>query len=353
MSGITAIKSTDHFAERGFLSNQAAAIPELNTESASEGSRILAILTRLLAPLAGRLDPLTPLILTTTVGQVEYVERAVLSDNPQLLDAADPDRLAHLVKLLLGLRGPAMVVSSACASSAVAISRAAAMVRHGQAPQVLVVACDSISELVFSGFSGLLGMSDQPARPFDANRDGLSLGEAGAWALVADADSPAATTWAAEILGWGSSTDAVHMTAPDRAGRGLCRAITKACDMAGRAPEQIQFIAAHGTATSFSDAMEMAAFLRIFHQPRPVFSTKGGTGHTLAAAGLLQLLIVQKALSVGTIPPTVGLANADVTAIGWVSNKPTHTDVGGLAISTNSGFGGANTALLLGGRVPS
>lgn len=351
LAGQTAIRSTLWFAQRGFVSDQAALIADLDT--GADGSRVMAMFRRLLAPLVGKFDPLTPILLATTVGEVEFVQRAVLSDETPALAAARPERLLEQVKIILGLRGLGMVVSSACASSTAAVTLAASMIRRGQAEKVLVVAGDAVSEFVYSGFSGLLSLSTQPARPFDAHRDGLSLGEAAAWALVADAQGCGATGHTAEILGWASTTDAVHMTAPDRHARGLSRAIEKACAVAKQSVREVAFIAAHGSATSFSDALEMTAFKAVFGDPRPTFSIKGGTGHTLGAAGLVQLLVVQRALATGIVPGTVGLATPDPFALGWVSNRPTMTATDGVAISTNSGFGGVNTAILLRGRAPS
>jgi len=221
------------------------------------------------------------------------------------------------------------------------------MIRHGEAQNVLVIACDSVSEFVYSGFSGLLSLCEGPARPFDARRSGLTLGEAAAWVLLSADDGADATA----ILGWGNTTDAVHMTAPDRAGLGLSRAISKACAMAGRSAEEVGFVAAHGTATIYSDAMEMTAFREVFRDvPRPIFSVKGGVGHTLGAAGLVQTLVAQRAMSMGVVPPTVGFSVADEGSLGWVSDRPVAIKPGQLALSTNSGFGGVNTAILLGGR---
>jgi len=106
-------------------------------------------------------------------------------------------------------------------------------------------------------------------------------------------------------------------------------------------------IAAHGTATSYSDAMEMVAFGAVMGRPRPVFSVKGGVGHTLAPAGLVQILVAGRALSLGIAPPTVGLSSPDDIAAGWVSAVPRPLALGTVALSTNSGFGGVNTAVLL------
>ena len=346
LSGKTAIAATERFVERQFVSNQVAMVSDLELERGE--SRAMAMLKRLLTPVIGTLDPMTPLILATTVGEIEYVERAVLESTPSIAADARPQLLLARLKELIGLRGPAMVISSACASSAAALTRAASTVRHGDAPAVLVVTCDSVSEFVYSGFSTLLSLCEGPARPFDADRSGLTLGEAAAWALVTRDDSPDVIVASSAILGWGSTTDAVHMTAPDRGARGLARAIEKACSMAGRSANEVSFIAAHGTATIYSDAMELLAFDAVVHTPVPIFSVKGGIGHTLAAAGLVQILVALRARSIGIVPPTVGMSTPDPSAVRWARSSPVQLGAMPLTLSTNSGFGGVNTAILFG-----
>jgi 3-oxoacyl-[acyl-carrier-protein] synthase II len=346
MSGNSPIRASDRFAGRGFVSDQMAAVPGLDV--APGDSRAMALLRPLLGKLAGKLDPTTPLILATTVGEIENIEQAVLTDNSALAAQGSPRVLLDRVKDLLGLQGEAMVISSACASSSAALTRAASMIRHGNAQSVLVVTCDAISEFVYSGFSALLSLSDTPARPFDVERNGLTLGEAAAWALVTSEDSPLAGEASTAILGWGNTTDAVHMTAPHREGMGLSRAIARACAMAECPVRDIAFVAAHGTATIYSDAMELAAFSAALGIPRPIFSVKGGTGHTLSAAGLVQILVSGRALSRSVVPPTIGLQTPDADAAKWATIKPTRIDSATRALSTNSGFGGVNTAIVLG-----
>jgi len=340
LSGATAIRATNRFAERGFTSDQAAIISDLRIGPGE--SRAWAGLKRILSPIVSKLDPITPVILATTAGEIEYVERAILEQDAALSRQSHPRFLLQRVKGLLGLRGPGLVMSSACASTAAALTRAASMVRGGQAASVLVVTCDSVSEFVYSGFSTLSSLCAGPARPFDRQRAGLTLGEAFGWALVTSGSE------GISILGWGNTTDAVHMTAPDRSAAGLSRAIAKSLAMAGRSADDVALIAAHGTATLYSDAMEMVAFRAAMGRPRPVFSVKGGVGHTLAPAGLVQILVAGRALSLGLAPPTVGLSSPDDGAAGWVHGEAAPF-AGRLALSTNSGFGGVNTAILLGG----
>jgi 3-oxoacyl-[acyl-carrier-protein] synthase II len=139
------------------------------------------------------------------------------------------------------------------------------------------------------------------------------------------------------------------MTAPDRNASGLSRAIAKACTMAEKSVQDISFIAAHGTATLYSDAMELLAFRAAAQKPKPIFSVKGAVGHTLASAGLVQMLVAARAMSRGTIPPTVGLVVPDPSAVDWAHKTSITIGPNPLALSTSSGFGGVNTAVLLAG----
>ena len=343
LSGKTAIRSTQRFAERGFVSDQVAEIGDLKPQAGE--SRVWAGLKRILSPLVGKIDPETPVILATTVGEIEFVERGVLEEKSGLADESRPLILIERVKKFLQLRGVGIALSSACASSAAALTQAAAMVRHGEAENVLVVTGDAVSEFVYSGFSSLLSLCATPARPFDRERSGLTLGEAVGWAMV----SGKATNDSISILGWGNTTDAIHMTAPDRNAGGLSRAISKSLGMANKSAAEIAFIAAHGTGTVYSDAMEMVAFRAAMKTAKPVFSVKGGVGHTLSAAGLAQILVAGRALVRGKVPPSVGLCQADEAAAGWATNRPVDLDRPRIALSTNSGFGGVNTAIVLGG----
>ncbi len=123
--------------------------------------------------------------------------------------------------------------------------------------------------------------------------------------------------------------------------------------MANRPAREISFIAAHGTATVYSDAMELLAFRGAVAEPKPIFSIKGGIGHTLASAGLVQILVAGRAMSLGLVPPTVGLGLPDPAAVAWAHGTPIQVGRVPLALSTSSGFGGVNTAVLLGRGVQS
>ncbi|MDZ4199550.1 MAG: beta-ketoacyl synthase N-terminal-like domain-containing protein, partial [Kiritimatiellia bacterium] len=240
-------------------------------------------------------------------------------------------------------------VSSACTSSATALAMGAAAIRDRDVDCVLVVACDAVTEFVFTGFSSLMALDPDGAHPFDADRKGLALGEGAAFVLLMSEDRARreGRPVRGELLGWGLSNDANHMTGPSRDGEGLARAVRLALKSSGLDESAPGFICAHGTGTPYNDNMEMLAFRSVFASPRPTFSVKGGLGHTLGAAGLIEAVLTWEYLRLQQVPATVGLRNPDPLAVGWVASSPMPTPCS-LALSTNSGFGGVNSALVLG-----
>ena len=350
LAGHTAIRPAGRFAGRGFLSENAATVPGL--DDADGPSRLMAMLAPLLASVAAEAPADADLILATTTGEIDLLEASVLRGQGSPADSV-PLRLLEKVQRRLHLRGSASVVSAACASSCVAIGQAAARIASGRASAVVVVAGDALSEFVFSGFSTLMALSPDRARPFDRQRDGLSLGEAAAWALVMDPERARQERRPviAEIAGWGCAGDANHMTGPSRDGDGLARAIRLCLGPDRLAGRDIGAVCAHGTGTVYNDAMELKALRTVFgERPVPVFSVKGGTGHTLGAAGLLEVLIAAKVLQTGIVPPTPGLREPDAEAEGWVATAACALAKGAAVLSTNSGFGGVNAAVALRAR---
>lgn len=313
------------------------------------GPVVLQMLEPMLREVLPRIPSDTLILLATTTGEIEHLEAATLKPREaQPIDASDPGRLLEKLCVLCGLpRG--RVLSAACASSTLAVAQAAALISSGAEESVLVIACDAVSEFVYAGFATMNAL-DTEARPFDRDRQGLNLGEAAAVALLMPASRAAreGRPVLGTIAGWAASNDATHVTRPDTAGGQLARAIVQAMKRAGVAPEQVGFVSAHGTGTRYNDAMEMAAF-RSTLSARPVFSVKGALGHTLGAAGLVEILICLRALSEGFVPPTIGLRRPDDCAAGWVTECPTRLAHGGIraALTTNSGFGGINAALVL------
>ena len=346
LDGRSALAATDAFDGRPFLTRWAGLVPGLDP---GRGSRVAALLAALEADMRSCAPADAALVLATTVGEIDLLERAVLGGAGNAA-ASVPEQLLEHVRTAIGVSGPASVVSAACASSTVALARAATAISAGDSDAVLVVGGDAVTEFVFSGFSALMALSPTPARPFDRDRDGLSLGEGAAYALLMSPDRarrerrPAL----AALTGWGCAGDANHMTGPSRDGVGLALAIKSALQRAGIRPDQVGAVNAHGTGTVYNDAMEMKAFRHIFGgRCLPVHSIKGGTGHTLGAAGLLEVLVATRSLATGLVPPTPGLARPAPDAAGWVS--PQAVPAAGLdcILSTNSGFGGVNAALLL------
>lgn len=264
-----------------------------------------------------------------------------LSDpaRPPGLDALE----SALADLAPGLPAWRRTVSNACVSSAQAVIEAAELLQDGDADRALVLGADGLSPFVAQGFHALKGVSPTGARPFDANRDGLSLGEAGAACLLVPADrAPAAP----RLAGWGASNDANHISGPSRDGSGLALAIERALEGLDRS--RVVAICGHGTGTVYNDAMEARAFHAAFG-PRvpPVFGIKGSIGHTLGAAGLIELAVSARVAGTGLIPPTAGFARGDMDfALDVVHGRPRQA-APGLVLTTNSGFGGMNTAIVV------
>jgi len=206
-----------------------------------------------------------------------------------------------------------------------------------------------VSEFVFSGFSSLMALDQDVARPFDRNRSGLSLGEAAAYALLMSEGRARKEkrTELGEVAGWGATSDANHMVGPSRDGSGLAKAIRKSLEIASVPAEEVGCISAHGTATVYNDSMEMKAFKSALgDRPVPTYSIKGGTGHTMGAAGLVEMILSLRSLREMVVPPTVNLLEIDDEAKEWVSTEAQTFDKS-VALSTNAGFGGANCSLVL------
>lgn len=224
------------------------------------------------------------------------------------------------------------------------------MVRSGRTDCVLVVACDAVTEFVYSGFSSLMALDPVMARPFDRERKGLSLGEAAAYAVIMSEGRAKREKRKVlgSISGWGLSDDANHMTGPSRTSEGLTLAVRKALKTAGMGTQDIGCVSAHGTGTVYNDAMEMRAFRTVFEGSAvPVYSVKGGIGHTMGAAGLVEIVTAMKALRERIIPPTVNLREPDADAEGWVSSSCRPLGDGKAALITNAGFSGINTAVIV------
>lgn len=257
---------------------------------------------------------------------------------------------ARAVSETLGFNGYRATVSTACTSGAAAIALGCDVLEAGEADVVVAGGVDSLTRLTLNGFSSLLIVSPQGCRPFDADRDGLSLGE-GCGAVVLETLDHAARRGArirALVHGAESTCDAYHATAPSPDGEGLERAINRALDGAGLGPNAIDYINAHGTGTPDNDVVEADAIRRVFADGvPPISSVKGFFGHTLAAAGAIEAVVSVLAIENGKIPPNIRLNTPDpavqFTPVTTMREVPITT-----VLSTSLGFGGNNTALIIG-----
>jgi 3-oxoacyl-(acyl-carrier-protein) synthase len=248
--------------------------------------------------------------------------------------------------------GPLSTASVACASANAAVGAALDLLSEGRCDVVLAGGADALHDFVIHGFSSLKALDREPCRPFDRRRRGLNLGEGAAF-LVLESEAHARHRGArirAFVDGFGAAADAVHMTGPDREGRGAARAIAAALADASLPASEVGFISAHGTATQFNDLMEAKALRLVFGDRAdavPTNSIKSAIGHTLGAAGALEAVMCVCALESGVVPPTPGLEELDpeialrVVCGGALEAKPR------AVVSTSSGFGGVNAAIVL------
>jgi 3-oxoacyl-[acyl-carrier-protein] synthase-1 len=253
--------------------------------------------------------------------------------------------LAEFTRDYFGLQGMAMAISTACSSSAKVFAAAARQLALGQIDAAIVGGVDSLCLTTLYGFASLQLTSPQPCRPYDAARDGISIGEAAAFALLERTGaSPAAPV---QLLGVGESSDAYHMSAPHPQGLGARLAMEAALRSAGLAPDDIDYINLHGTATPANDAAEGQAVLALFGDRVRCNSTKGATGHTLGAAGAVEAVLCAMALTDGRLPGSPGTQVLDPAL-------PLRYQVQGgearvrRAVSNSFGFGGSTCSLVLG-----
>jgi 3-oxoacyl-[acyl-carrier-protein] synthase II len=258
---------------------------------------------------------------------------------------------ADAVARLAQLEGPRLSNMTACSSASLAIGLAADLIRRGEVDGMLAGGGDALCRLTYTGFNSLRLLSPEPCRPFDRNRSGLSLGE-GAGILILEPWSRALARGApplAELLDYGATCDAHHMTAPHPSGLGALAAMSEALERSGvRAPE-VDYVNAHGTATASNDAAEVQALLALFGEDVvrvPVSSTKSMIGHLLGGAGGAEAATVVLALRHQVIPPTLGMQDPEGGGrIDFVPGgaRPARLRV---ALSNSFGFGGANACLV-------
>ncbi len=254
--------------------------------------------------------------------------------------------VADFTRHYFGLTGPAVAVSSACSSSAKVFSSARRMIAAGLIDAAVVGGVDSLCLTTLYGFNSLGLISDQACRPFDAQRNGISIGEAAAFALL-ERTPEHLNADAVLLLGVGESSDAYHMSSPHPDGLGARMAMQDALNMAGLQPADIDYINLHGTATPSNDAAEGKAVHHLFGSRTPCSSTKGATGHTLGAAGGVEAVICALALQHGLLPAGLNTQHLDPTlALDYVLENRTQRV--SHVLSNSFGFGGTNCSLIFG-----
>jgi len=345
LSGQSAIAPVKRFSVNGYRSRFAACIEDLNRTG--NLSAFHDLLTRLFDQM-GPVPTDARLYTATTKAGIDNLER-ICKQAPA--DSSDL-RLTAIAKKVtnrLGLTHTGINISAACASSAIAVAKGAALIAAGRAECVLICCIDLVTEFVFSGFSALGALSPKPCMPFDRERNGLTLGEGAASLLLMKSERAKreGRPHLGTILGWGVANDAFHVTAPSSDGCGLVAAVRQSLNRAHLEPEAISAVCAHGTGTVYNDHMELMAVDQLFKNRKlPLYSIKGAIGHTLGAAGGIEIALGLKALSEGVAPPTVGFSQGEGRTVGRVSSEAS-TIPGDHLLSTNSGFGGINAALIL------
>lgn len=298
-------------------------------------SLLITSINGALAGTAIRLDDArTALVISTTKGNIALLEQGYAGVKPMQLFAT-----AEKVAKHFGAVHTPYVVSNACISGLLAILIGQRLIRSGQFDHVVVSGADLLTKFVVSGFQSFQAVSDAPCRPFDAARNGITLGE-GAATVVLTKEKHGIR------LGEGASAnDANHISGPSRTGAELASAIGKAIRRSGLLPEDIGFVSAHGTATLYNDEMEAKAFHLSGLQNVPVNSLKGYYGHTLGAAGLIETIISIRSMEEGIVLPTLGFNNSGVSVplvlSGSILQKPMQH-----FLKTTSGFGGCNAAMV-------
>ena len=324
--------------------HEAACINDL--DPSDQSNRICKMLPRTFTGLP-QLPPETLPIWAGIKGNTDYIEQRARG-----ITATDiylPAHYRQWIKSELGLSEDGFDINAACASSTVALACAAQLISSGSKHSVLVCAADIVSHFTFTGFASLKALTPQKCRPFDAERDGLCLGDGAVTMLLTSAEMTRKLNLQplARLSGWGIANDANHITGPARDARGLIQAIRSALDESNLQPSALQAFCAHGTGTPYNDAMELTAVESIFGKTRfPVFSVKGAIGHTLGPAGAIEAIIASKALQEKITPPTVGLNKPEERGTGRCL-ATSQTFSGDNILTTNSGFGGCNAALIL------
>lgn len=276
-----------------------------------------------------------------------YAQRSNKGDWPTGFDffhTHNTFSLADFCQQYLGLSGPVSAISTACSSSAKVFAVAYRHIKAGLCDAAVVGGVDSLCGTTLYGFDSLGLVSPQQCRPWDVDRNGINIGEAAGFALL---ERPEEAPDAIQLLGYGESGDAYHMSTPHPQGKGAIQAMQAALDQAAITPEQVDYINLHGTATQSNDASEDCAVSKLFGHATPCSSTKGWTGHTLGAAGITEAIFACLCIENNFMPASLNTEHKDpvLDANILMHNReaPVHT-----VISNSFGFGGTNCSLAIG-----
>lgn len=279
-------------------------------------------------------------VLSTTKGNIELLEQGKPYDK-----RIDINEAAKNIMRFYNNPAPPVIVSNACISGVMAMLVAKRLLASGQYDHAIVTGADVLTHFVVSGFQSLFAISSLPCKPFDADRTGISLGEAAA-TVVLSCDLPGKTSTKITIEGGAITNDANHISGPSRTGEELAIAIRKALHDSQLQNDDIGFISAHGTATAYNDEMEAKALNLAGLQHTPMHSLKGYFGHTLGAAGIVESVINIHSMLHNELVPSLGFTkmgvNPEVNIIRKTESMPIKN-----CLKTASGFGGCNAAMVL------
>jgi 3-oxoacyl-[acyl-carrier-protein] synthase II len=290
----------------------------------------------------------------------ELLERGPDRVNPFSIPEIIPNMGAAWVSMQLGTKGPLSSQCTACAASNMAIGDGLDAIRLGRADVMLCGGTEApITEVGIAGFSAMRALSrrndapEKASRPFDTGRDGFVMGEAGAVVVLEELERARArgAKIYAELLGYGVSSDAQHITEPDPSGENPARAMTMALGDAGVDPGEVDYINAHGTSTPLGDAAETRVIKLALGEENarktPVSSTKGATGHCLGASGAVEAMFSILAVERGVLPPTINYEDPDPECdLDYIPNESREADVR-IAVSNSFGFGGHNATIVV------
>ena len=285
-------------------------------------------------------DKRTGFILSSTKGNISLIENIKSETYPEKRIALHAS--ASLVARELGFSSEPLVVSHACISGLLAMITGMRLIQSGMYDTLVITGADLITSFIYSGFLSFQAISRNPCKPFDAARDGISLGEAAATVVLSANKQPGSI-----LLGGGSvSNDANHISGPSRTGEELWLAIRRSLEQSGTDANDIDFISAHGTATRYNDEMEAKAIHLASMEKIPMNSLKGYYGHTLGAAGILESIITIHSMKEDIIFPTLGFSTPGTELPLNVVKEISKSNLR-KTLKTASGFGGCNAAIIM------